>query len=633
MLLLPDLNQVFAPLAKLLGVYCIKEELEDLSLRYMQPQVYHHINSWQEKQMSQYQKAFAAGKHDLEALLAADPYLQWHAQGWVVRVRQKPVYSIYKQLRALQRAKERTDAAVRQETVAAGSAAAAAEDMAAGKRAGRGGLRPGGTGGDGGDRRRSSLTPAQAAAAAMAAAAADHSSSSSKARSAKGQQQAAVNLLSHLKELPDQGVFLQVIVDELEGTRANPNYQMESHQLCYYVLGLVHSIWSPIPGALQDFIGSPKTNGYQSLHTRVVPLSILSKNCPLLPMEVQIRTHKMDKLADLGVAATNWGVDANHMRRLGAIPSMGVAAGRGLPQGSNGRYADAFGGQGGYSASPSSSPMSSPSGSVDESSAGARSAGSKPSSSSSNGRLSSSDSSSSSSSSSSNGRTFWMNLATFMLESMAAGGSSLAAITGAIAGSGSSSSSTSTSSSMDEDSSTASSSGRDPSFNQGTNGGADAGGAGQRWGQMQGKGYFVPSNGMSKNGNGNGNGNGSLGKGTYYPLNGNGFLKGAAGVASPNGSSTASSSSSRSDVGGTTTSSSSNGVSNGGPTGSPFMPTFMPQEQLDGNWLTQMRKWQEEFVGSLSAREFVDGVTAEVLGQSVFVYTHTGELRRLPKVS
>jgi hypothetical protein len=62
------------------------------------------------------------------------------------------------------------------------------------------------------------------------------------------------------------------------------------------------------------------------------------------------------------------------------------------------------------------------------------------------------------------------------------------------------------------------------------------------------------------------------------------------------------------------------------------MPTNMPLEQLDSNWLTQMRKWQEEFVGSLSAREFVDGVTAEVLGQSVFVYTHTGELRRLPKV-
>lgn len=37
-----------------------------------------------------------------------------------------------------------------------------------------------------------------------------------------------------------------------------------SHQLCYHVLGLVHSMWSPIPGGLQDYIGSPKTNGYQA---------------------------------------------------------------------------------------------------------------------------------------------------------------------------------------------------------------------------------------------------------------------------------------------------------------------------------------------------------------------------------
>ncbi len=93
---------------------------------------------------------------------------------------------------------------------------------------------------------------------------------------------------------PPYALLLQVVMEELQGP-VGPSFVMESHQLCYYVLGLVHSIWSPIPGALKDFIGSPKTNGYQSLHTTVVPLSILSKNCSLVPMEVQIRTADMDR--------------------------------------------------------------------------------------------------------------------------------------------------------------------------------------------------------------------------------------------------------------------------------------------------------------------------------------------------
>ena len=41
-----------------------------------------------------------------------------------------------------------------------------------------------------------------------------------------------------------------MVVDELPGPQST-SFVMESHQLCYYVLGLVHSIWSPIPGALK----------------------------------------------------------------------------------------------------------------------------------------------------------------------------------------------------------------------------------------------------------------------------------------------------------------------------------------------------------------------------------------------
>jgi hypothetical protein len=707
---------VFAPLAKLLGVYCIKEELEDLSLMYMQPQLHRHIRSWQEKQLSQYQQAFAAGRGDLEALLAADHYLQRHARSWAVRVRQKSAYSVYKQLLGLQAAKEQADTVVRQETVAAGSAAAAAEaSNGHGKKGSRGALR------------RAVPSAAAVAAAAVAASSSNAAAAAAAAMpAAAGRPAAGVSLLPLLKELPDRGVFLQVIVDELEAGASAPDYQMEAHQLCYYVLGLVHSIWSPIPGALQDFIGSPKTNGYQSLHTRVVPLSILSKNCPLLPMEVQIRTAKMDKLADLGVAATNWGVSAALMRRVGSRSAFLGSTSRDSTDStdsSTDSYEDepttaaaaapAEGEDAGDAgeAAAAGQPLSSSSSSSKPAAPAAASDGKKARTSSRRSRKAAGDAqgsggSSSSSSgskardaSSSNG-TFWMNLASFMLESMAAGGNSLAAITGVITGGSNGSSSTSSSSEggsakpdgkrpvPDSDSSSSSSSGTagdgtDPqvqplqassssSSQPSTANGRGSGFGGQYqpaatsgWllGAVKGSSSSSSSNGASVNGsayaNGNGNGNGSSRsngngsgrRGTYLPLS---AVAGSRGARPTNGNGNGSSSSGSRGNGvrpGATASRSPAAAAAGGlaapplqprpPPGSlppplapgaPFMPTNMPLEQLDSNWLTQMRKWQEEFVGSLSAREFVDGVTAEVLGQSVFVYTHTGELRRLPKV-
>ncbi|MDT7604632.1 MAG: diphosphokinase / guanosine-3,5-bis(diphosphate) 3-diphosphatase [Acidobacteriota bacterium] len=100
-------------------------------------------------------------------------------------------------------------------------------------------------------------------------------------------------LYSIYKKLKRQLIELDQVYDLVAARIVTPDNDVRH---CYAALGVIHNAWKPVPGRFKDWIGTPRDNLYQSLHTSVIGLEGQ-------PFEIQIRTEEMHRIAEEGVAA------------------------------------------------------------------------------------------------------------------------------------------------------------------------------------------------------------------------------------------------------------------------------------------------------------------------------------------
>ncbi|KAL3692288.1 hypothetical protein R1sor_005939 [Riccia sorocarpa] len=199
--------QVFAPLAKLLGMYRIKSELEDLSFMYSNGEEYIRLRNRVNALRKEQEEVLLEAKNVVLDTILKDQFLKYMTVEVKVLTRYKELYSIYKKI-----AETKCSA-------------------------------------------------------------------------------------DEIRDIAQLRVILKMKPGATLGQLCT------AQQVCYHVLGLVHAMWPPVPQTVKDYIATPKPNGYQSLHTTVIPFG--SKT--FFPLEIQIRTEEMDKLAEWGIAAYHSG--------------------------------------------------------------------------------------------------------------------------------------------------------------------------------------------------------------------------------------------------------------------------------------------------------------------------------------
>lgn len=233
--------QVFSPLARLLGLYTIKEELEELSFKYAMPQQYDTTKKSVKRLWVTQRGVVEAAAHDLRSRILEDPYLSELLQSVRIEITRKALYGTWRKL------------------------------------------------------------------------------------------QESGKSVKDISEIAQLRVILEPAVSVTSGGDVLGVAATE-RQLCYHTMGLIHSFWAPIPGSMKDYIATPKPNNYQSLHTTVIPTGLVvpSENgngsatpssrpkasASLFPIEIQIRTDEMERLAKFGIAVESWscGDEVNRAR-------------------------------------------------------------------------------------------------------------------------------------------------------------------------------------------------------------------------------------------------------------------------------------------------------------------------------
>ena len=231
---------VFAPLAKLLGMYNVKNELEELAFKYAAPETYAETARWFDELSKRQDPVVRRAQQELQELCDKDEFLKQACDRVEVLPRAKEFYGLFRK----------------------------AND----------GVKPGEIDVKNGDVIKSLR---------------------------KNNEVAQLRVILHLKGDDEGGDGEYAAMSEAR--------KMVSSRVCYQALSMVHALWPPVPGRMKDYIATPKLNGYRALHTVVLPIGSDQQGggperqgpieTEVFPLELQIRTVDMHRMAESGIAA------------------------------------------------------------------------------------------------------------------------------------------------------------------------------------------------------------------------------------------------------------------------------------------------------------------------------------------